>query len=106
MKNRSQTLREAIEEQIAVGKLKPGDHLDETELAKEFGVSRTPIREALIQLASTGIVMMRRRRGAVVAEAGPQQLVELFEVLAEIGAGAGRRAARGMSAAEHAQLLA
>lgn len=106
MKNRSETLREAIEEQIAVGKLKPGDHLDETELAKEFGVSRTPIREALIQLASTGIVMMRRRRGAVVAEIGPQQLVEMFEVMAEIEAMSGRLAARRMSAAEHAQLRA
>src|SRR3569832_2324290 len=106
MKTRSQTIREAIEEQIAVGKLKPGDHLDETELAMECGVPRTPIREARIQPASTGIVMLRRRRGAVVAEAGPQQLVEMFEVMAEIEAMSGRLAARRMSAAEHAQLLA
>ena len=58
-KTRSETLRESIEELIAVGKLAPGQHLDETSLAEEFGVSRTPIREALIQLASMGIVEMR-----------------------------------------------
>src|SRR3569833_1829478 len=106
MKNRSQTLREAIEEQIAVGKLKPGDHLDETELAKEFGVSRTPIREALIQLASTGIVMMRRRRGAVVAAANPQQIMKMFEVMAENEAKTGRQTAHRKTAAKQTQLLA
>jgi DNA-binding GntR family transcriptional regulator len=106
MKNRSETLREAIEEMIAVGKLRPGEHLDETELAKAFGVSRTPIREALIQLASTGVIVIRPRRGAVVAEIGPQQLVEMFEVMAEFEAMCGRLAARRMSPAEHANLLA
>lgn len=106
MKNRSETLREAIEEMIAVGKLEPGHHLDETELAAQFGVSRTPIREALIQLASMGIVVIRPRRGAVVAEIGPQQLVEMFEVMSEFEAMAGRLAARRMAPAEHAKLLA
>jgi DNA-binding GntR family transcriptional regulator len=106
MKSRSETPREAIEEMIAVGKLIPGQHLDETELAKEFGVSRTPIREALIQLASVGIVVIRPRRGAVVAEIGPQRLVEMFEVMAEFEAMCGRLAARRMSAAEQKNLLA
>lgn len=106
MRTRSESLREAIEEKIAVGKLPPGHHLDETELAREFGVSRTPIREALIQLASMGIVVIRPRRGAVVAEIGPRQLVEMFEVMAEFEAMCGRLAARRMSPAEHASLLA
>jgi len=106
MKNRSETLREAIEEMIAVGKLQPGQHLDETELAKEFGVSRTPIREALIQLASMGIIEIRPRRGAIVAEIGPQKLVEMFEVMAELEAMCGRLASRRMSSAEHASLMA
>lgn len=106
MKNRSVTLRESIEEMIAVGQLKPGQHLDETTLAEEFGVSRTPIREALIQLASMGIIVMRPRRGAVVAEIGPQQLIEMFEVMAEFEAMCGRLAARRMAPAEHAALLA
>jgi DNA-binding GntR family transcriptional regulator len=106
MKNRSHTLREAIEEKIAMGRLAPGQHLDETELAHEYGVSRTPIREALIQLASMGVIVMRPRRGAIVAEIGAQQLVEMFEVMAEFEAMCGRLAARRMSAAEHATLLA
>lgn len=106
MKKVPRTLLESIEENIAVGKFLPGQHLDETELAKEFGVSRTPVREALIQLASMGIVVIRPRRGAVVAELGPQTLVEMFEVMAELEAMCGRLAARRMSAEEHAALRA
>ena len=106
MKNPNMNLRESIEEMIATGKLTPGQHLDETELATQYGVSRTPVREALIQLASMGIIVIRPRRGAVVAELGPQQLVEMFEVMAEFEAMCGRLAARRMSAAEQAHLLA
>jgi DNA-binding GntR family transcriptional regulator len=106
MKSRSETLREAIEELIAVGSLSPGQHLDETELATRFGVSRTPIRETLIQLASMGLVVIRPRRGAVVAELGPQQLVEMFEVMSELEATCARLAARRMTPAEQSALLA
>jgi DNA-binding GntR family transcriptional regulator len=106
MKNRSEALRDSIEEMIAVGKFRPGEHLDETELATQFGVSRTPIREALIQLASMGLVVIRPRRGAVVAEIAPQRLVEMFEVMAELEAMCGRLAARRMSAEDHARLQA
>ena len=105
MKNHNVNLRESIEEMIATGKLIPGQHLDETELAMQYGVSRTPVREALIQLASMGIVVIRPRRGAVVAEIGAQQLVEMFEVMAEFEAMCGRLAARRMSSAEQADLL-
>ncbi|GAA4017525.1 GntR family transcriptional regulator [Actimicrobium antarcticum] len=105
MKNRSSTLREAIEEMIAIGQLPPGAHLDETVLAGQFGVSRTPIREALIQLASMGLIVIRPRRGAVVAEISPQQLVEMFEVMAELEAMCARLAARRMSPQEHQSLL-
>lgn len=106
IQTRSETLREQIEEMIAVGKLKPGQHLDETVLAEKFGVSRTPIREALIQLASMGIIVIRPRRGAIVAEIGPQQLIEMFEVMAEFEAMCALLAARRMTPAEHATLKA
>jgi DNA-binding GntR family transcriptional regulator len=106
MKSRSETLKDAIEEMIAVGKFAPGQHLDETELAASFGVSRTPIRETLIQLASMGLVVIRPRRGAVVAELGPQQLVERFEVMSELEAICARLAARRMTPAEQETLLA
>jgi DNA-binding GntR family transcriptional regulator len=96
-RSRSETLRESIEEMIAVGELAPGQHLDETVLAERFEVSRTPIREALIQLAAMGLVVIRPRRGAVVAELGPQQLVEMFEVMSELEATCARLAARRMT---------
>lgn len=105
IKSHSATLREAIEEMIAVGALSPGEHLDETELATRFGVSRTPIRETLIQLASMGLVVIRPRRGAIVAELGPQQLVEMFEVMSELEATCGRLAARRMTPQEQQVLL-
>jgi DNA-binding GntR family transcriptional regulator len=106
MSTHSATLREEIEEMIAVGQLKPGQHLDETELATRFGVSRTPIRETLIQLASMGLVVIRPRRGAIVAELGPQQLLEMFEVMSELEATCGRLAARRMTREEQQALLA
>lgn len=102
---RSEKLREAIEESIATGAFPPGMHLDETELAHRFGVSRTPLREALIQLSSMGIIALRPRRGAVVAEVTPQRLLEMFEVMAELEAMCGRLAARRMSASDHAVLV-
>ncbi|HEX9172221.1 MAG TPA: GntR family transcriptional regulator [Telluria sp.] len=105
-KSRSEILREQIEELIAIGELSPGQHLDETELAARFGVSRTPIRETLIQLSSMGLVVIRPRRGAIVAELGPQQLVEMFEVMSELEATCARLAARRMTPFEQAQLLA
>ena len=104
MTSRSVQLREAIEEMIAVGTLPPGQHLDETELAARFNVSRTPIRETLIQLASMGLVVIRPRRGAVVAELGPRQLVEMFEMMSELEAVCARLGARRMTAPERQAL--
>jgi DNA-binding GntR family transcriptional regulator len=102
---RSFELREKIEDEIATGRIMPGSKLDETELASRFRVSRTPIREALIQLASTGFVEMRPRRGAVVPELAPRRLVEMFELMAELEAMCGRLAARRMSDSDHRPLV-
>jgi DNA-binding GntR family transcriptional regulator len=102
----SDQLRETIEEQIATGELPPGCALDEATLAEQHGVSRTPVREALIQLAAEGLIEIRPRRGAVVTSIGPGRLLEMFEVMAELEAMCARLAARRMSAAERADLLA
>jgi DNA-binding GntR family transcriptional regulator len=100
----SDKLREKIEEQIATGEFPPGSALDEAMLVGMHGVSRTPVREALIQLAADGLIEIRPRRGAVVASIGPARLIEMFEVMAELEAMCGRLAARRMTDTERADL--
>jgi DNA-binding GntR family transcriptional regulator len=102
----SEQLRDAIEERIVVGAYPPGSRLDEVEIANAFGVSRTPIREALIQLSSAGLVESRPRRGSVVAEVAPERLREMFEVMAEMEALCARLAAERASDAEREALVA
>ena len=103
---RSDQLRDAIEEKIAMGDYPPGRRLYEAELLHEFGVSRTPLREALIQLASLELIELRPRRGATVAKVSPQQLFEMFEVMGELEAMCSRLAARRITEAEQKELLA
>lgn len=102
----SERLCETIEELIATGELAPGSALDEAMLVERYAVSRTPVREALIQLAAEGLVELRPRRGAVVAQATPQRLVEMFEVMAELEAMCARLAARRAADADIAAIEA
>ena len=88
-----------------MGRLPPGTRLDEMQLSIRFKVSRTPIREALMQLASVGIVESRPRRGAIIPLLTAQRLTGMFEVMAELEAMCGRLAARRMSEPEHRELL-
>ncbi len=104
MSRLSEKLRESIEEEIATGVLPPGTHLDEIELAQRFGVSRTPIREALSLLAGEGLLEIRPRRGAVVANVTPRRLIEMFEVMAEIEAMCARLASRRITEQELEEL--
>ena len=94
MLNPTASLRDAIEDRILTGTLRPGARLDEVSLAQDFGVSRTPVRQALFQLAATGLVEHLPRRGAFVADVGPQRLRDMFEVMAELEALCARNAAR------------
>ena len=102
----SDQLRERIEEQIATGELQPGSALDEATLVEQYSVSRTPVREALIQLAAEGLIEMRPRRGAIVTAIGPARLMEMFEVMAELEAMCGRLAARRITPPQRQGLLA
>lgn len=102
----SERLRESIEEEIATGRLLPGTHLDEVELATRFKVSRTPIREALNLLLGEGLIESRPRRGAVVAQISPPRLIEMFEVMAELEAMCARLASRRITDEELAALEA
>lgn len=83
-KSRAQDLLHKLEEEIFLGKLQPGTRLDEKLLAKRFNVSRTPVREALWHLASSGLVEIRRHQGAIVRQLTLVELVEMFQVMAEL----------------------
>ena len=74
-------LRDALEDEIVNGALKPGDRLDEATLAERFNVSRTPIREAFKYLVGSGLVETIPNRGTYVASVGLPQLIEMFEVM-------------------------
>ena len=104
-RSRAQQLRDALEQDILLGVYEPGTRLDEVSLAARFGVSRTPVREALAQLSSAGLIEMRPRRGAFVRTVGIRELVEMFEVMAELEALCARLAARRMSARQKNRLV-
>lgn len=97
-------LSKVLEEEIASGLLSPGTRLEEVALAERFGVSRTPIREALRLLSASGLVDLRPRRGAVVASLSLDRLLEMFEVMAEMEATCARLAARRMNDGERKAL--
>ena len=101
----SDALRKSLEDDIEQGRLSPGDRLDEQTLATRFDVSRTPAREALLQLAAAGIVRLVPRQGAVVSSVSPQLAIGMVEVLTALEAEAAGLAARRMSAAEKAKLV-
>ena len=92
-KRRADTIAEQLEEMIFDGTFLNGERLDEVRLAKQFGVSRTPFREALQRLALSKLVKLIPRRGAFVRQPGPIELIEMFEVMAEMEAVCGRLAA-------------
>ena len=96
-KRRADTIAEELEERIFDGTFPNGCRLDEVRLAKNFGVSRTPLREALQRLSRSGLVELVPRRGAFVRQPGPVELIEMFEVMAEFEAVCGRLAAKRIS---------
>ena len=100
---RADALRDQLEQDIVTGALRPGERLDEQSLAARFGVSRTPIREALMQLASAGLVELQARRGAFVASLSLREVIERFEVMAALEGACGALAARRMTEAERAR---
>src|SRR3546814_4961909 len=93
-------------EAILAGEFAPGSRLDEQHLAQRYSVSRTPVREALRQLATTGLIEMRPRRSAEVASVTPGQLEELFVAMGELEATCARLAALSMGPTERRRLQA
>ncbi len=102
--NHAVRLRQEIEDAIITGQLPPGTRLDEVSLAERYGVSRTPIREALLQLGAAGLIDVRPRRGAIVSAPNPQRLLEMFETMAELESSCGRLAARRLTPDHQARI--
>lgn len=90
---RADIIADELEELVFSGAFQDGDRLDEIKLAKQFDVSRTPIREALQRLVNSGLAAQLPRRGVFVRQPGPVELMEMFETMAEIEAVCGRLAA-------------
>jgi DNA-binding GntR family transcriptional regulator len=102
----AEELRHQLADEIMSGALAPGAALDETDLARRFAVSRTPVREAIRLLDASGLVEARPHRAAVVARPSHQRLIGMFETMAELEAlCAGLSAAR-MTGGERAALEA
>ncbi len=102
----AEKLATAIADGILNGTLRPGLRLDETGLAQQHGVSRTPVREALRQLTMSGLIDMRPRKGAIVSKATPEQVESLFVAMAEMEATCARLAAMSMTPVERRRLQA
>lgn len=97
---RADELRQILADEIVRGGIKPGDSLDETAIAGRFNVSRTPVREAIRQLAASGLVDARPHRAAIVARPSHDDLVGMFEIMAELEGLCASYAAERMTSAE------
>ena len=73
---------ELLRQRIFDRELPPGSWIDELKLAEEYGISRTPLREALKVLATEGLVTMKVRRGAYVTEVSDTDLADVYHLLA------------------------
>lgn len=72
---------ELLRQRIFARELEPGSWIDELKLAEEYGISRTPLREALKVLAAEGLVTMKVRRGAYVTEVSEKDLADVYHLL-------------------------
>jgi DNA-binding GntR family transcriptional regulator len=97
-------VRDRLREDILAGRLEPGTELSEVALAKDFGTSRGPLREALGRLASEGLVTITPRRGAVVAQLSREEFIDAYQVREALETLAVRLAVPLMSDAEIAHL--
>jgi DNA-binding GntR family transcriptional regulator len=79
---------ELLRQRIFSRELEPGSWIDEMKIAEEYGISRTPLREALKVLAAEGLVTMKVRRGAYVTEVSQQDLSDVYHLLSLLEADA------------------
>lgn len=101
---RSEQIRQDLTNQILGGQRQPGSALDEQELAASYGVSRTPVREALRLLAASGLVVHRPNHGAEVAAPSESAIRDMFQVMADLESLCAGYAARAMPPEARRQL--
>jgi DNA-binding GntR family transcriptional regulator len=98
-------ISEALIDEIVTGRLPPGRKLDEKALAERFSVSRTPVRDALRQLATTGLVAIEPQRGATVTEISIEELTDMYDAMGELEALCAKRCAQHMTTLERRKLV-
>ena len=101
-----QDVAERLRQQIFARQLEPGSWIDELKLCAEYGISRTPLREALKVLAVEGLVTMKVRRGAYVTEMSSTDVAQVYHLLALLESDAAGEVAARASDAEVASLRA
>lgn len=97
---------EQLRQRIYKRELQPGSWIDELKIAEEFGISRTPLREALKVLAAEGLVTMKVRRGAYVTEVSEKDLKDVYDLLALLESDAAAKVATYATAEQVADLQA
>ncbi len=95
---------ELLRQRIFAHELQPGSWIDELKIAEEFGISRTPLREALKVLATEGLVTMKLRRGAYVTEVSQKDLLQVYHLLALLESDAAAELAAAATDAQIAEL--
>ena len=95
---------ELLRQRIFRRELEPGSWIDELKLAEEYGISRTPLREALKVLAAEGLVTMKVRRGAYVTEVSEKDLADVYHLLSLLESDAAGVVAEHATEAELAEL--
>ena len=101
-----QEVAELLRQRIFKRELEPGSWIDEMKLAEEYGISRTPLREALKVLAAEGLVTMKVRRGAYVTEVSEKDLSDVYHLLSLLESDAAGVVAQRATDAEIADLQA
>ena len=95
---------ESLRQRIFSRELAPGSWIDELKIAQAYGISRTPLREALKVLAAEGLVTMKVRRGAYVTEVSEQDLAEVYHLLGLLESDAAGTVAAQASATQREEL--
>ncbi len=96
---------ESLRQRIFNRELAPGSWIDELKIAEAYGISRTPLREALKVLAAEGLVTMKVRRGAYVTEVSEQDLAEVYHLLGLLESDAAGTVAAQASATQREELM-